>query len=135
MTSLYPAIFLSLGLVAALPAQDDPWARMRALVSGVDLRITTDQAKPALFKLEAVREDAVIVIRKNEMIALPRAGIIKIELRMPGALKRTQAHAQTRVPNTPDGRPNKTTSAGITVHSRDGDYLIIYRRGDPPSKR
>ena len=133
--SLLAGLLLATAAHAQSTADPDPWAKVRALLSGVDLRVSTDGARPGIYKLDSVREDALILIRKNEQLSIQRADIKKIELQMPDALKHTQARVKSEFPRTPDGRVNKTTTGGIVLQTRDGDYLLIYRRPDRPGKR
>jgi len=116
-------------------AQDDPWAKVRQLVNGVEVRVTADKIKTATYTLDSVREDALVLIRGNTQLAILRPDIEKIELKLPKTHDRAKASTKTEYPQTPDGRVNKTTTGGVTIRTNDPDYMLVYRRADPPAKR
>ena len=126
-----------LGIVFALAAfaVEDSWAKVKKLVSGVELRVTAVNNRTGTYKLDVVRENALILIHGNTQMAILRPDIEKIELKLPNAKARARLHAKSEFPQVPDGRVNKTTTGGVTIRTDDPDYLIIYRRADPPTKR
>ena len=116
-------------------AQEDSWAKVKKLVSGVELRVTADHTRTDTYKLDIVRENALILIRGNTQMAILRPEIEKIELKLPRGKARAKIHANSEFAQVPDGRVNKTTTGGVTIRTDDPDYIVIYRRADPPYKR
>ena len=125
---------LSIGFTLAAFAVEDSWAKVKKLVSGVELRVTADNTRTSTYTLDLVRENALILIRGNTQLAILRPDIEKIELKLPNAKARAKIHAKSEFPQVPDGRVNKTTTGGVTIRTDDPDYLLIYRRADPPTK-
>jgi hypothetical protein len=81
------ALFL-LATLAALGA-DDPWAKVRQLKTGSELRIFRKGAvQPTLAKFGDVVEDALIVIVKNAQTSIPKDSIERIESRPSKIVKR-----------------------------------------------
>ncbi len=126
-----------LGIAFALAAYavEDSWAQVKKLVSGVELRVTADNTRTDIYKLDLVRENALILIRGNTQLAILRPDIEKIELKLPNAKARAKVHANSEFAQVPDGRVNKTTTGGVTIRTDDPDFIVIYRRADPPYKR
>jgi hypothetical protein len=113
---------------AALP-DDEAWANVRKLLSGVELRVfEIGHSKPQTVILDEVRQQALIVVVGKEQRAIAREVIEKIELRLRDARKRAKPTAKSEIQQTPGNRPNRTTTGGVTINSQDGNYLIVYRR-------
>ncbi len=80
--------FILLATLAALGA-GDPWAKVRQLKTGAELRIYRKGViEPVLAKFGDVGEDALTVIVKNAQTAIPKASIDRIEYRPPRVVKR-----------------------------------------------
>lgn len=124
-------------------AADDPWTKVKALKSGTDLQIFREgSVKPLEAKFDEARDDALLVVVKNEQRAIPKKEIDRIDYR-PGPRKVTTETKQNRTepdPTPPVGMdhgpnvPGQGYSSGVSV-SRPG-FETIYRRLSPaPPKK
>ena len=105
--------FLLLATLAALGA-DDPWAKVRALKTGSELRIfQKGAAQPTVAQFGDVGEDALTVIVKNAQTAIPKDSIDRIDFRPPKVVKRNDS--------------------GVSVESKP--YETVYRRPPNPEKK
>jgi hypothetical protein len=140
----------------ALPAlADDGWEKLKDLPSGSDLKIyQLGSVQPKLAKFADVTDSNLIILVKNEQVALPKEGIDRIEARPlvkksrktvvrethldDPAKSSTDAgpHGPTAGPqrNTP-GTPGYSSSASV-IYGDKGDFSIVYRRasGAPAHK-
>ena len=131
-------------LLAAIVAfgADDPWAKVRGIKSGTELRIYKTGAKlPVLAQMDEANEENLIIIVKNEQMAIARDQIDRIDYRPPGG--RVSKETKTSVDSTetrplkpdraqPSSRPSSSSSTNVTVHSKP-DFETIYRRPATPA--
>jgi hypothetical protein len=74
-------------LLAALPtlAADDPWDKVGKLQSGAEVRIFKKASKqPLLAKFDELTTDNLIVVVKNEQMAIARDDIDRLDARPAG---------------------------------------------------
>lgn len=133
------ALSLLLSLVTAVAAftDDDPWAKVRELKGGTQLRIyKVGEKDPIVAKLDRAGEESVIVITKTAQVSIPKEEIERLDVRVAGS---RSAAAQTRVDRkvAPKGAevagntiPGATTSVTSGLHRPQG-FATIYRR--PPA--
>jgi len=126
-------------------ADDDPWDKVRKLKSGVELRIIKQGApQPVLGKFDEVTEESLIVVVKNEQVAIPKDKIDRIDYRPPGGSRVTKETKITQegpdanpsppgVPQGPAG-PSSSTSSNVSIGSKP-DFETIYRRTAGPPKK
>jgi hypothetical protein len=138
--------FLVLTALAALAA-DDPWAKVRDLKSGTELRVFRKGAKqPTIAKLDELTAENLVVVVKNEQVAIPREEIDRIDQRPAGGSRVTKESKVTSKgpgdpdatrPGPPSAYPGSSTSSstGLSIGSR-GEFETVYRRptGAPPRK-
>src|SRR5579863_6245112 len=90
-------------LLAAMTAfaADDPWAKVRDLKGGTELRIyKRGIPQPVLAKSADVTDDNLIVVVKNEQVAIPKDQIDRIDYRpKPGSRLTTETKSK---PTDPD---------------------------------
>src|SRR5450759_5421864 len=61
---------------------DDPWAKVRELKSGTELRIYKTGAKqPELVKMDEATDESVVVVLKNEQVSIAKDQIERIDYR------------------------------------------------------
>jgi len=138
---------LALVLLAAVTAfaADDPWTKVQNLKSGTDLRIFKKGGMhPILAKMEEANLDSLIVVVKNEELAIARDQIDRIDyrpLKTGGrVIKETRetvepADAKTAA-ESPNNVPSETVSAGTNyVINSQPDFQTVYRRPPPPPKK
>jgi len=61
-------------IAMSVPGAEDGWAKVRQLKSGAELRIFKKNAKqPLLAKMDEANDENLIVVLKNEQVAIPEA--------------------------------------------------------------
>jgi hypothetical protein len=138
---------LAIVLLAAVTAfaADDPWTKVRDLKSGTDLRIFKKGGMhPILAKMEEANPDSLIIVLKNEELAIPREQIDRIDyrpLKTGGRVtKETRETIQgpdaATAAESPNNIPGQSVSAGTNyVIGGQPDFQTIYRRPPPEAKK
>jgi hypothetical protein len=142
---LFPLCF-----VLALLGADDPWAKVKELKTGTELRVyKRGSAQPMTVKMGDLTEENLVVINKNAETAIARDEIDRIDSRPSGkprvtteskvATKDVTGDPKAVIP-APNSRgvgsgPGSSTSSGISMGSRP-DFETIYQRptGGGPKK-
>ena len=135
-------LLFSLCIASALFAADDPWAKVKELKSGTELRVfKKGSAQPLTVKMGDLTDENLIVINKNEQSAIARDLIDRIDYRPSGksrlttetkmATKDTTGDPKAVIP-APNSRgagsgPTTSTSTGLSVGSKP-DFETVYRR-------
>ncbi|HEY3825355.1 MAG TPA: hypothetical protein VGL82_12405 [Bryobacteraceae bacterium] len=135
-------LFVLLAASAAFAA-DDPWARVKDLKSGTELRIyKRGTAQPVLAKSDEVTEDNLIVVVRNEEIAIAKDLVDRIDAR-PNKSGRVTTETTSRqtdpdpVPQPPgqaSAVPGTSTSSSLGIGSKP-DFEMIYKRSAPSAKK
>src|ERR1019366_3173755 len=126
---------LALFLCAALLAlgADDPWAKVKELKTGAELRVfKKGAAQPLLVQMDELTDDNLVVINKNQQTAIPRDQIERVDYRPSGksrVTKETTSKSDDAVGAT---RPSSSTSSNVSIGSKP-DFETIYRR--PPEEK
>jgi hypothetical protein len=129
-------ILLAAMAVAALAAEN-PWAKVMELKSGGEVRILkAGSPQPLLGTLDEAREDNVVVVVKNEEIAIPRDQILRLDYRtrQTGKHVTTKETRETETPPDPNAvsprdRSTPSTSESTTYSfGSKPDFRTIYRR-------
>ena len=132
------ALFLCTAFLAF--GADDPWAKLKELKTGTELRVfKKGAAQPVLVKMDELTDDNLVVINKNQQTAIPRDQIDRVDYR-PSASRVTR-HNDTKVndgvgdpkaviPGPNSGGPSTSTSSGLSIGSKP-DFETVYKR--PPS--
>jgi hypothetical protein len=142
-------LLFPLCLALALFAADDPWAKVKELKTGTELRVyKKGSAQPLLVKMDELTDENLVVINKNEQTAIPRDLIDRIDYRPGGksrvttqskmATKDTTGDPKAAIPSPNSrggGGPATETSSNVSIGSRP-DFETVYRRptGGPPKK-
>ena len=131
-------------LLAAMTvfAADDPWAKVRGLKSGTELRIyKKGSPQPVLAKMDQLTDENLVVLVKTEQIAIARDQIDRVDYRPAKPRVSTETKTTTTDPDTrpaPPGygsrTPGTSTSTSVGVGSRP-DFEEVYRRPTPPPKK
>jgi len=133
-------------LLAAVTAvaADDSWTKVRDLKSGTDLRIFKKGGlHPILAKMEEANPDALVIVVKNEELAIPRDLIDRIDYR---PLKTGRVTKETReafepadartAAESPNNIPGQSVSASTSyVFGSQPDFQTLYRRPPPEPKK
>ncbi|HLK69907.1 MAG TPA: hypothetical protein VKU19_41040 [Bryobacteraceae bacterium] len=125
-------------VAAAAFAADDPWAKVRDLKSGTELRIyKKGAAQPVLAKSADVTDDNLVVLVKNEQIAIAKDLIDRIDYRPQGGRATTETKTKTTDPDYTPGPMNRgaavpgtSSSTSVGIGSKP-DFEVLYRR--PPA--
>jgi hypothetical protein len=140
-------LFLFTALLAF--AVDDPWAKLKELKTGTELRVyKKGAALPLVVKMDELTDENLVVINKNEQTAIARDLIDRVDYR-PSGKSRVTTQSTTKVNDgvgdpkavIPGPRqqgnpgPSTSTSSGLSIGSKP-DFETIYRRptGAPPKK-
>jgi len=132
-------LLLALATLSALAAADSSWDKVRELKTGTELRIFKKGARqPVLGTMDEANDERVIVVVKNEEIAVQKDDIDRIDYRpagKKGATKETHTTQSDSTQTTPVGpQPRGTTSgpsSSTTTSFGSGskpDFETIYRR-------
>ena len=142
---LFPLCF-----ALALLGADDPWAKVKELKTGTELRVYKRGAlQPMTVKMGDLTDENLVVINKNAETAIARDEIDRIESRPSGKPRvSTESKISTKdvtgdpkaVIPAPNSRgvgsgPGNTTSSSVNLGSRP-DFETIYQRptGGGPKK-
>ena len=138
MTKLLIPLLAAIALFAA----DDPWAKVKDLKSGTELRVyKRGGTQPVLVKMGELTDDNLIVVEKNAETAIPRDQIDRIDYRPTGKPRwSTENRVGTKdgtgdpkavIPRPNSGGasnvPSNESSSAVAVGSRP-DFEMIYRR-------
>lgn len=139
-------LFLCTALVAV--GADDPWAKLKELKTGTELRVyKKGAAQPLLVKMDELTDDNLVVINKNEQSAIARDEIDRVDYR-PSGKSRVIKESTTKVndgvgdpravipsPRPAAPGPSTSTSSTLSLGSKP-DFETIYRRpaGTAPKK-
>jgi len=112
-------------------AAEDAWTKVRELKSGAELRIYKKSPKQAvLAKFDELTSENLVVVVKNEQVAIPRDEIDRIDARpvkRGSRITKENSGASGAVP--PDGgRPSSSYSSGVSIGNKP-DFETVYRRG------
>lgn len=143
-------ILCAVSAISAVVA-DDGWTKVMELKSGSELRIIKRSAKqPLLAKMDEANSERVVVVLKNEQVAIPKEEIDRLEARpgQTGSRVKAESKTKTSLPGESTaagdrigpgggggGRPNTSYSSGVSIGSKP-DFETIYRRsaGIPDKK-
>ena len=121
--------------VAAFAAEnEDPWKKVHDLKIGTDLRIIkAGAASSVTAKFAELTEESLMVIIKNEQVAIPRDKISRIDYRPLKGYVRTET--KTTAPSdgsgasktVPGAAPSSSYSTGVAISDKV-EFETIYRR-------
>lgn len=131
-------LFFCFALLAAAP--EDDWSKVIALKSGAEVRVLRKgKPKPVEGWMDEAREDALILVIRNEQVAIPKEEVERVEARPSKSRVTKTESVDTRpsyeAPATPNrpvrpGGPSGSASSGVSIGK--ADFELIYRR--KPSK-
>ena len=130
---------------------DDPWAKLKALKTGSELRVyKRGAAQPLLVKMDELTDDHLVVIDKNAQTAIPRDQIDRVDSRPTGKSRITKETTTKVTDGVGDPKavipgpqqqgnpgPSTTTSTntGFSIGPKP-DFETVYRRPSPaPPKK
>jgi hypothetical protein len=128
-------VLLASLLLAPLPAED-PWAEVAALKSGTELRIyKSGSSQPVPARMDELKEESLLVVVKNEQVAIKRADIDRIDARPSGGSRVTRESKATQEMKADSGvggrpgnvGPSTSSSSSLTIGGKP-DFKTVYRR-------
>jgi hypothetical protein len=128
-------------------AADDPWAKVKELKTGTELRVyKKGAAQPLLVQMDELTDDNLVVIDKKRQSAIARDQIDRVDYR-PSGKSRVTRETTTKVsdsvgdpkaviPSPNPGAPSSTTStsSNLSIGSKP-DFETIYKRPPSPPKK
>lgn len=97
---------LAAAAVLTMLAADDGWDKVRELKSGAELRIQKKgSAQPLLATMDEANEDRILVVVKNEQMAIPKDQIDRLDARPKGG---SRVVKETKTTSNPPGNPSPT---------------------------
>jgi hypothetical protein len=125
-------------------AADDGWKKVMDLKTGVEVRVYKSPPKPPILAMfDEANEDRIVVVVKNEQVAIPKSDIERIDYR-PKAGSRVTKENHTSVSDPKPARtpydqgtgPTTSTSSSVAFGGKP-DFETIYRRTAtlPPAKK
>jgi hypothetical protein len=128
-------------------AADDPWAKVKELKTGTELRVfKKGAAQPLLVQMDELTDDNLVVIDKKKQTAIARDQIDRVDYR-PSGKSRVTRETTTKVtdsvgdpkaviPSPNPGAPGSTTStsSNLSIGSKP-DFETIYKRPPSPPKK
>ena len=128
-------------------AGDDPWVKVKELKSGTEIRVLKHGSmQPVLGKFGQADDDRLILVVKNEQVAIPKDQIDGLDYRpeQPRVVKQSSVKADdgTAPPGEPrqgmNGidapRPGYNSNAGLSIQGK-GNFETLYRRQAPAPKK
>jgi hypothetical protein len=128
---------------AALFAAEDSWNKVKELKSGTEIRIVKKgAAKPIEGKIDEAQDDKIVVVLKNEQVAIAKDDIERLDYRPKGSrITRNEGAKETPPDATPPvgmdhgaNVPGKSYNSGLSIGSKP-DYETVYRRPAAPPKK
>lgn len=131
---------------AILFAADDPWTKVKELKSGTEIRVLKKGSmQPVLGKIDEANDENLILVVKNEQLAIPKDQVDRLDFRPSGRrlVKETTTKEdnsnQSKEPRAgmqgvPTGAPGYTSSTSVGIQNRP-DFETLYRRPASPPKK
>jgi hypothetical protein len=128
-------LFVLAAAIALATAADDPWSKVQAIKSGTEVRIVRKGVtKPIEAKFDEARETSLVVVVKNEQVAIPRDEVERLEARTEKPRVTTDTKTGTTNPDErpPMGMnhganvPSQTYSSGVSLGKPE--YQVVYRK-------
>ncbi len=134
------AVLLAYG---AAFAAEDPWAKVKDLKSGTEIRIyKKGGAQPLTGKLDEARDESLTVVFKNEQVTIEKDAIDRLDCRpvKPGGRMTSETKTKTEAPDAkpPAGMahgapvPGSSSSTSVSFGGKP-DFEVLYRRA--PQKK
>jgi hypothetical protein len=140
-------LFLALCGALIAFAADDPWAKVKEIKGGTELRVfKKGSSQPLLVKMDEATDERLLIVNKNEQTSVAREDIDRIDARPSSkrtitkdtkqTVSDTNADPRSAIPGPPSVRPGPTSSTS-TSYGVGGkpDFETVYRRPAPAAKK
>jgi hypothetical protein len=127
-------------------AADDPWAKVKELKTGTELRVyKKGAAQPLLVQMDELTDDNLVVVDKKRQTAIARDQIDRVDYRPSGKSRLTRetttkvtdsvGDPKAVIPSPNPGVPGSSTStsSNLSIGSKP-DFETIYKRPPSPPK-
>jgi hypothetical protein len=140
---MFQKICLLLAAVSVVFGAGDPWAKVRDIKSGTELRIYKRGVKqPVLAKMDEATDERLIIALKEEQTSIAKEDIDRVDARpaQTGSRIVKETKTTTTAPNhsaSPrdnvggSAMPGTSTSSGLSIGGKP-DFETVYRRVTPP---
>jgi hypothetical protein len=139
---------LAASAAAAFAVTPDPWTAVEKLKSGTEIRVLKKGSmQPVIGKFDEANDERLLVVVKNEEIAIPKDQIERLDARPVQSGGRVKVESKTTTDDPqkahePDIGMHSTpvvgtsTSSGVSVTSKP-DFETVYRRplGAPKAEK
>src|SRR5690242_5359365 len=133
-------LVLFLTIVAARAA-DDPWKKVKELKTGAEIRVYKHGSmQPVIGTIDEATDERVVVVVKNEEMAIPKDQVIRLDYRppQPGGRFVRESKSEMKdpdqkstVPYTPGGTtPSQSNTTTVYVHQKP-EFETLYRKPPP----
>jgi hypothetical protein len=131
-------LFLLLAAAVAAICADDPWTAVVKLKSGTEIRVLKKGSmQPILGKFDEATDERLLLVVKNEQIAIPKEQVDRVDAR-PQAAGRVKVEGKTTTgdpqaakepPEGMNGHPavSTTTTSGVLIGGKP-EFETVYRR-------
>jgi hypothetical protein len=130
-------------VAALLAGANTSWTKVKDLKSRSELRVYRKGVRePVNATLDEATDDRIVVVVKNQQIAIPKDDIDRIDAR-PTAPPRKLNVESTAKETPPDPLPQRhgdpavpgtSSSSNISVGGNKPNFETVYRRSDGPQK-
>ena len=121
---------------------EDSWSKVRELKSGTEIRIFRKGARqPVLAKADDSTDDKLVVVVKNEQVAIPKSDIDRLDARPAQTKPRIskETHESTELSKDANNAahpraadvPSSSSSTNFSIGGKP-DFETIYRRTPGP---
>jgi hypothetical protein len=138
-----PKITTLILAAAVLLGADGSWTRVKDLKSRAELRIYKKGTRePISATFNDANDDRLIVVVKNEQIAIPKEDIDRLDARPAAAPRKLNVDKTEKVtdpdpvpsPRSGPPKPGESTSSNVSFGGSKPDFETIYRRSITPAK-
>ena len=126
-----------------LLAADTSWTRVKELKTRAELRIYKKGARePINATFDDANDDRLIVVVKNEQVAIPKEDIDRLDARAAATPRKINVDKTEKLTDpdpVPSPRaqapiPGESTSSNVSFGGSKPDFATIYRRAAAPAK-
>ncbi|HWE49593.1 MAG TPA: hypothetical protein VG273_07390 [Bryobacteraceae bacterium] len=130
-------------VAALLAGADTSWTRVKDLKTRSELRVYKKGARePISATLDEANDDRIVVVTKNQQIAIPKEDIDGIDARPIAAPRKVNVESTSKE-TPPDPLPQRhgepavpgsSSSSNISVGGNKPNFETVYQRSDRPQK-
>ena len=118
---LKTVLLLCCGITLAMAA-DDPWAKVKQIKTGAELRVYKKGAtQPLLVKMDEATDERLVFVNKNEQTSIAKEDIDRIDAR-PSSKRPVTKHTDEKTNETTidprSGIPGPSSSSGGWIFDR-----------------